>query len=257
MNLPPLQFVVYALAAAGFVLGTRLKAYRWYLLPLLLSALVYAAYYLKVFYEPLWLYQFRSIAGSELLAALAGVPVGAFYSALAHRSRLLFPAALCALVFAPYLKFWLLPLNRSVLKETWSGKVCLQSTPSTCGPASAATLCRFMNVPITERELALKSFSTASGTENWYLARALRDRGLMVYWHRTAPSPKELPRYTIAGTRLGGPSGAGHFIVVLDKQRDGYRIADPISGERILPFRDVQTGPYYFTGFFMEVRLGL
>lgn len=253
MNLPLIQFAVYALAAAGFVLGTRLKAYRWYLLPLLLPALVYAAYYLKVFSEPIWLYQLRSIPGSELLAALAGVPAGAFYAALAHSGRRILPIALCALVFAPYIKFWLLPLNQSVLKETWEGGVCLQSTPSTCGPASAATLLRAMRIPITERELALESYSTASGTENWYLAQALKRRGVDVTYLSTAPNPKKLVYPAIAGTKLGGPQGAGHFILVLDRVYEGYLIADPISGRATLTFPEVQQGRYYFTGFFMKL----
>jgi hypothetical protein len=250
MNLPPLQFAVYALGAAGFFLGLRSKIRWWIFLPLALPALLYAAYYLKVFSEPLWLYRLRAVPGSELLAALAGVPAGAFFRTTPRLARWTVPMLTFGLLFAPYLKFW---LDRTLLKETWRDGVCLQSTPSTCGPASAATLCRVLGVTVTERELATESYSTATGTENWYLARALRRRGLTPDWQRTEPNPAALLYPAIAGTQLGGPGGAGHFIVILDKTPEGYRIADPIGGRTTLRHDQLSGGHYYFTGFFLRL----
>jgi hypothetical protein len=253
MNLPPLQFAVYALGAAGFFWGTRLKTRPWVLLPLALPTLAFVGYYLKFFSEPVWLYQIRAIPGSELLAALAGVPAGAFFRKTPRLARWVIPLILFLLLFAPYLKFWLLPLNRSLLKETWKDGVCLQSTPSTCGPASAATLCKFLGVDLTERELATESFSTATGTENWYLVRALRRYGLTATWVKTPPDPHALIYPAIAGTQLGGAGGAGHFIVVLNKTPDGYLIADPVYGKPVLRSGEISGGRYRFTGFFLKL----
>ncbi len=271
MNLPPLQFAVFALGAAGFFLGAFPRsasvAGRRKLSPpsfssylgtggvglLALPALIFTAYYLRVFSEPLWLYQLRAVPGSELLAALAGIPAGQFFQKTPKLARWVIPVILFGVLFAPYLKFYLVPLDRRFLKETWKDGVCLQSTPSTCGPASAATLCKFLGVEVTERELATESFSTATGTENWYLARALRRRGLEVRFEKTSPDPRELVYPAIAGTELGGAGGAGHFIVVLSKTPDGYLIADPVSGKSTLQPDEIAGGRYKFTGFFLKI----
>jgi len=57
------------------------------------------------------------------------------------------------------------------------GGVCLQTTYSTCGPASSASLLQAFGQDASEQQLARESFTSKGGTEIWYLARAFRRRG--------------------------------------------------------------------------------
>src|SRR5260370_33026524 len=54
---------------------------------------------------------------------------------------------------------------------------CLQTTYSTCGPASSASLLQAFGQDASEQQLARESFTSKGGTEIWYLARAFRRRG--------------------------------------------------------------------------------
>lgn len=216
-----------------------------------LPALLYAGYY--AFHpEWGWYYELRSIPGSELLAAGAGLLAG-MVPVLIPRSRLLSVSVrtmsltlLALVVLVPHLKPLIHPVNLRTLRDTWDGDVCLQSSGTTCGPACAAMLARQAGVPLTEAELARAAFTSCSGTENWYLARALRARGLHVRYHMTPPHPARLPVPAIAGIHVG------HFIAILGETDTAYRIANPLTGLHVVDKREVNR-VYDFTGFFMEV----
>jgi predicted double-glycine peptidase len=130
---------------------------------------------------------------------------------------------------------------------------------STCGPASAATLLNVLGHPASEQELARESFTSRGGTENWYLARALRRRGLDVAFELrptvdgVLPSviPDDIPSLAIAGVLL--PGRAGHFIAILGSDGDSVTFADPIDGKHTMT-RAQLLERYHFTGFFMVVR---
>ena len=72
------------------------------------------------------------------------------------------------------------PCPAAAIHDQWDGGACLQSTPSTCGPASIATILRSLGFPASEREVARNAFTYAGGTEAWYLARYVRSQGLNV-----------------------------------------------------------------------------
>jgi hypothetical protein len=228
-----------------------------------LPATLFTAYYFHFSDNAVWFYRFRSIPLTELWAAGAGLAPGLLVGKLIISPRLkpypLFKwiatgaLLLCFLLLlaAPYAKPAILPLALP-LHDQWKEGVCIQSTPSTCGPSSAATLLRFFGKPATEEELARECFTYSGGTENWYLARAFRRRGFNVDYWITPPQPDTLAYPSITGTQLG-EGGAGHFIAVLGKQGDRYIIGDPLSGRFILPIERLKR-KYYFTGFFMIVR---
>ena len=195
--------------------------------------------------------------GSELLAGLIGFPTGWIGLCLgrhhlrAVRLSTIGLAIAPMLLLIPYAKPLLTPLDRSLLHERWSSGICLQSTASTCGPSSAATLLRFLGKDGDEAPLASEAQTTASGTEIWYLARALQARGCTTTFVSTAVNPPELPYPSIAGTRMGG-GVTGHFIAVLDREGDSYVIGDPIQGRSLLPRSQIGTSRH-FTGFFLRV----
>ncbi len=261
MSLNPVQCLVYAAALACFWYGRRLAlissarvvpaiAFGLCAVP----AICYDLYYLHVWDEPIWLYRIRSWPASELLAAPAGLLAGWSQGSLRGRWRVSMASAcllLLAALFVPYAKQFAAPLP---MTERWKDGVCLQSTPSTCGPASAATLLSAWGVPVSEAELAREAYSTWSGTENWYLRRAIERRGISCEYVFTGTPPVALPYPSIAGLRLGPQSG--HFIAILGPAREGggYDVADPLYGRGIVRQRDLQDGPRCFSGFFLVLH---
>ena len=90
------------------------------------------------------------------------------------------PILLFLVLMVPFIKPILASVDFSQIKNRWVGDVCLQSTPSTCGPASAASLLKSFGQEASEKELARASFTSTGKTESWYLARAFRRRGIDV-----------------------------------------------------------------------------
>jgi hypothetical protein len=225
-----------------------------------LPGILFAVYYLKVLSEPLWLYRFRAMAGSELSAAGLGLLGGMLQASRPSWPRMrkltsafgipiLFTFALCA----PYLKPLLRPLHLPAMTNEATDGVCRQSTPSTCGPASAVTLARLAGVELDEHELARASFTSAGGTENWYLVRALRARGLQPEFMRLEANPNQLPYPAIAGVRLKYATGTGHFIPILEETNGQYQIGDPMRGPETMTLARLRE-LYDFTGFFLIVK---
>jgi len=223
-----------------------------------LPGVLFASYYTKLLGEPIWLYRFRAMPGSELTAAGVGLIAG-FTHQVRHKHpwmkrqlrNFTVPAILAVVIGAPYVKPVIRPLNTKQLRENWEDGVCIQSTPSTCGPASAATIARALGRPVTEAELARESLSYAGGTENWYLARALRRRGFAVDFCFYEPDAGSLPTPTIAGVKL--PQGTGHFIALLTYDGTNYVCNDPLTG-RFQATHAELTGGYRFTGFFLRIN---
>ena len=165
--------------------------------------------------------------------------------------KLVAPAVLLSLVLVPYAKPVLSPLAFDRPRTQPGDGTVLQSTFSTCGPASAATLLNLLGRPASEQELARESFTSRGGTENWYLARALRRRGLDVAFEIQPADSVVVPSPAIAGVVLRG--GAGHFIAILDSAGAEVTFVDPLEGKHTIKKADL-AARYRLTGFFMVVR---
>lgn len=258
----PLQFGVYVLGAACCWLGSwiawKFPTHRWVLAPLVLLSfpcLAYVLYYARLWDEPVWLYHLRSWPASELLASLGGLLVGWCHRMWAGNLRISlgFVSILFVLwLTVPYLKQLATPLPAETLHERWRDGVCLQSTTSTCGPASAATLLKSLGMEVSEKELAGQAFTTRSGTENWYLNRALQRHGIETSYLLLAPPLATLPYPAIAGVKLG--ARAGHFIAVIGETPEHYLIGEPMSGRRLIRKDRLHQSGYEFTGFFMTLH---
>jgi hypothetical protein len=257
-HLPTLMAGACAFTFCYFIL-TRLSERKRIIfclstVPLVIPGVLYVSYYFHLFDDAQWFYELRSYAGTELLASGMAFPA-AFVFMLLHKHYKVVawsvPLGLGLVLSGPYIKPIIAPLKTTELKEQWKDGACLQSSSSTCGPASAASLLRGMHVSCSERELAVESYSTAMGTENWYLARALRKRGLGVsYEVRRTGSFSEIPTPSIAGVYVGG----GHFVAVIGQTPDSYLIADPLSGTKNISKSSIAKGESFFTGFFMKVQ---
>lgn len=210
----------------------------------------FAAYYAHVLPEPSWYYQFRSIAGTELLVVFIGI-AGGLVATFLPRLLLILPLlGVTAFSMIPIIKPFIGPIPNGTLKNEWDGKICLQSTPSTCGAASTATILKHFGVEVTESELAAEAHSYSGGTEAWYLARAARSRGFDVDFDFNSGFSPEGGLPAVVGVRLGS---MGHFIPILSRKDDKFIIGDPLRGQELLSIEELQQR-YHFTGFHMRIK---
>lgn len=215
-----------------------------------IPSLWFAIYYLHVLPEYEWFYTLRSWRGSEFLVVFLGCAAGAT-TALLPRALLGFSLfALLALAVVPYIKPVVGRLPDNLFNEQSQGHVCLQSTPSTCGPASVTTILRHLGLPASERTTARAAFSYAGGTEAWYLARYVRARGLSPRFAFRRTFSPAVGQPAVVGVRVGG---YGHFIAVLDLHGDQITFVDPLHGEERLSLAEFQRR-YKFTGFHMVIK---
>lgn len=221
-------------------------------LPLAVPGLLMGLYYLRAFEPAAWFYQFRAARCSELAAAGIGLISGIAMAWLGDRksrwgisrSGIIIASLGCLLL--PYAKPIVFPADYASFRDMWDGAVCRQSTPYSCGPAAAGTI---LQHGATELELARRCYTSRQGTENWYLAREFRRRGLSVQFI-TGPVPPELLTNCIAGVRR---HGRGHFIAILQKDGDRYLVGDPMIGQKWYDLPSLKEA-YDFTGFFMRIE---
>lgn len=236
---------IYALAIFSFIAAV--------------PVFLFAVYYIGILGEAGWFYSFRALSGSEFSACGAGLLAGCLQSKRNQSQRTrkqvsagFIPFILSLCVGAPYLKQIFLRPDWNNFNDRWAEGVCLQSSESSCGPASAATLLKLAGKRATEKEIAQESFTSRRGTENWYLIRSLRRHGLDAHYLIKQPNQTELPFPSIVGVRLGGKNGAGHFIAILGKSGSRYVVGDPLDGREELDETQLQER-YYFTGFTIVV----
>ncbi len=214
-----------------------------------IPAVWFAVYYLHVVPEYAWFYTLRSWTGTEFFGIFLGCGGGAFATLL---PRFLLGVPLfgaLALSVIPYMKPLLRPLPDHLLHDRSQGDVCLQSTRSTCGPASIATILRRQGVPATEREIARAAYTYAAGTEAWYLARYVRSRGFATHFDFGSTFSPEAGQPSLIGVHVGS---IGHFIAVLDFHDGQITYVDPMHGERKVSHTEFQRR-YKFTGFHMVI----
>ncbi|WP_035604082.1 cysteine peptidase family C39 domain-containing protein [Haloferula sp. BvORR071] len=254
--------VVLALTLGGYVLlhvaacrliakiGKRAKlAAAFSSLLLCLPGLWFVLYYLHRLPEPPLLYQLHALPFTEVFLALFGFAAGLWRAVLPRALKLVPTAAGAFLLCIPFLKPVFRALDRSELHETWRDEACIQSSMTTCGPASAASILRHLgDKEVTERELATEAWTSRSGTEAWHLARAIKSRGYKVSFLAPdgLPDPKELPG--ILGISLGG---AGHFIALLEIADSEITFVDPLRGRQRMSIdefkRSTQIEPFFMS----------
>jgi len=264
MRVDPYFYPTILLAALFYLAGAfaerNSKSIRLRIALLLLGlvisipGLLYVTYYLHILDRAAWFYNLRAWPGTELLASGLGFGTGWLQAKMQLDSageRIVLPLIAVGLLLVPYLKPLLDAVDLDQLTERCDGDVCMQSTASTCGPASAATILHALGRSGSEREVASEAFTSRGGTENWYLARALRRRGLEAYARVQPSTSTDFPAPSIAGVVLRG--GAGHFVAILEQSAGSVTLADPLKGKMVI--EKSALGRYYrFTGFFLEIH---
>jgi ABC-type bacteriocin/lantibiotic exporter with double-glycine peptidase domain len=111
-------------------------------------------------------------------------------------------------------------------------------------------LLQSFGIHATEAELARQCFTYSGGTESWYLARALREHGLIAEYVFMPQSSRELPVPSIAGVKLGG---LGHFVSLIAETDSTYITGDPLVGRREYPKSEIWK-KFQFTGLFLKAE---
>jgi predicted double-glycine peptidase len=149
----------------------------------------------------------------------------------------------------PYLKPVLWPIEEKDFADHWEEGVCRQSTFSTCGPASLATILSSYRVNVAEREIARSAHSYQGGTEAWYLARYARAKRMETHFVFRESFDPQVSFPAIVGVKIGA---SGHFIAVLDCVGEKVTVADPLYGRETLSLDEFHKR-YRFTGFHLAV----
>jgi len=263
MNINWLVIPTLAIALLLFVIGQRTVrrcrsrkgqfglSVLWLLLGI--PGFLLSLYYLHWFDDMKWFYEFRSLPFTELTAAGAGLFAGALAELVKGPqlvSRPFLIAVLCLGITVPHLKPIFAPVPSHRFSDRWEDDVCMQSTQSSCGAASAATIFRSLGMALSEKDIARECFTYLGGTENWYIARAFRRRGYEVTYRIEEGFPSDLRAPAIAGVRVGG---MGHFIAIVRDSGGAYVTGDPLVGMQEVPANRIGE-EFDFTGFFMEIR---
>lgn len=214
-----------------------------------IPSLLFAVYYLHILPEWAWFYTLRSWPGTELLGVFLGGAGGALTALLPRQALVLPLSGSILLTTVPYLKPIMGPLPPNLFADQWRGNACIQSTASTCGPASVCTILKYLGRDPTERDAAHAAYSYGGGTEAWYLARYVRSHGFEPRFEFRKTYSPEAGLPAVVGVSL---AGAGHFIAVLAVAADRVTYADPLFGEATIPLSQFLQ-KYTFTGFHMVV----
>lgn len=65
----------------------------------------------------------------------------------------------------PHWKPIIRPILDDQLSKQWKGDVCMQSSSSTCGPASTYTILKSLVTDVDEQDITREAYSDAGGTE--------------------------------------------------------------------------------------------
>jgi len=265
MHLIPVALLTVLGAALLFCLGSVLgrktvsrPGKMWLsLIGVVLAApgLLFVFYYTHLFDNAAWFYSFRVLPLTEFLPGGIGLLAGVLNSRFQPESlgeKLVVPTVLVVSVLIPFVKPLLDPIDLDRLRDRCDGEVCMQSTFSTCGPSSAATLLKAFGQTASEKQLARECLTSRGGTEIWYIARAFERRGFRTQVLIQAAESLSPPSPAIAGVVL--PGGAGHFIAIVSATSTAVTIGDPMKGKLVVNRADLENY-YHFTGFFLVIYL--
>src|SRR3974390_2608860 len=132
-----------------------------------LPGFLFALYYTHLFDNAAWFYKFRGIPYTEIVVGGSGLLAGVLNSWFVPETvgeKIVIPAALAVLLVIPFVKPLLDPIDLDRLRDSCAGEVCMQSTFSTCGPSSSATILKFLGQPSSEKQLARECLTSRGGT---------------------------------------------------------------------------------------------
>ena len=219
-----------------------------------------------------------AICWSNFMPVLLGFTAGLarWSSSLGEFKRPLVAGVLgciaAAYILVPVVRPIAAPANVNPSEVNWIDGICLQSHPSTCGAASAATLLHRHGVQATESEMIDACLTSRAGTVPLGLYRGIalkadqsgRRAGIASRepseWNRLGQLPNvalvqfDSPAGNRSPSRLLGPHGEGHAVTVIGRADDGrWIIGDPAVGQIYWNDEEFRS---YFTGDAIYLKSG-
>lgn len=204
-------------------------------LVMMVPTVLFASNYLLYIPYAGWFYEFHALPGAEISSGLVGALLGIMFASDKLRPNkingcilIIWSVVSFTLLLTPFMKQLYDAVDYSSLENKWKDGICLQTSGYTCVPACTATMVHLLGGKVTEAELARAAGTIRSGTEYWYMKRALRKRGYEPKY-RIIYSIKDAPVPSILGVHMGN---LGHAVVLLHKDKDNVVIGEPLTGRR-------------------------
>jgi hypothetical protein len=195
-------------------------------------------------------FQYRSYAVVDFTPSLAGFVVGFSFRHARGIVHAPWKAALVALslyaLFLPVAKPLIDPLQLRGPEHRVVDHTIIQRANSTCGPCALAIILDHYGISTSEDEIARACYTSASGTEAWYLARYARSLGCATRFHfdQTSVTPGSIVGITLAGT--------GHFISILAVDGEHITAHDSTIGRETISRKSLQE-KLHFTGMSLVI----
>jgi hypothetical protein len=193
---------------------------------------------------PLWLELVHAPAAWALLLASLAFGFG-FVAVLAlirrHRDR--WKLALAGLLSVVAVEVSFIQQTAPVAGELGASEddgVVLQTSGVSCAAASAANLARAHGLPATEKEMAARLGTSASGTSSAELVRGLRPLGFMCE-RIEQPDPEALPVPVILYIDHPAAGKESHAVLLSGKTGGRFVVLDPLVGRRSMSLADLQS----------------
>lgn len=173
-------------------------------------------------------------AGFLLYIASAAVQI-AYRSAHAERHKLAVASGLLLTAFGLIYVRHSVPVYPHLQDTRTPEGFILQTSPYTCGPASAANILALRGVSTTEREMARLTGTTDLGTSPGEIIRALRLKGVPARKAMlTMAQLLQLPLPAILLVDYPGMGPMSHAIVLEKFEGDNIHVIDPLNGRERL-----------------------
>ena len=225
------------------------------LITISLPAISFIFYYFHLIDNKIDYIEFRSINNIEILTIFLGLLIG-YISKITSKNVKdrkgfsIYLGLTVIFLLIPFIKPIISPVNKyNKIQNKWKDDICIQTTGSTCGPSSMATIFKFYGINKTEEEIARNAFTSGSSTELWYLIRYARNQGLKVKVYNNKKL-NEIPSPAIIGTKIGG--NVGHFITILEKKDNKFIIGDSLTGKKEMEQNDFEK-EYVYDGIGIHI----
>jgi hypothetical protein len=176
--------------------------------------------------------------GAALFGILLGLAWGAFKrEALPNARALVLTVNLCQAGLL-LMTAWLQRVVVADLSDTkWTGKMLLQTSGSSCAPASAANVAGLLGLHYSERDMGRFMSTRAAGTSPAFIIRGLRQAGITGRKFADAAVNLEalpLPAILIVDHPAAGPESHAVVAVKYDAEKKTLEIWNPLTGSEIM-----------------------
>jgi hypothetical protein len=198
-------------------------------------------------------YNFRSINNIELSCSLLGLLTGSISGAMRRGvivANIISFIILTSLIISMFSWSYGTLIQISGFETRWENNVCEKIIDHTESIASAATVFRHYNIPLSEKNLAKESFAFSGGVHSWFIARAFTNRGFSVKYYSNVHDMADI-KYPCFAEVVSGDFK--YLIPILGIKGNTLNVGDPIKGRLYIAIDEFMK-LYEFTGLIMTVE---